>query len=70
MSVLFLLVPVVLLVVLAAVLTFVWAVRRGQFDDLTTPSLRALRDDEPPPPETPARGAPPNQGEAAPPPER
>ena len=49
MSVLFLLVPVVLLVVLAAVITFVWAARRGQFDDLTTPAIRvALEDDSAP----------------------
>jgi cbb3-type cytochrome oxidase maturation protein len=48
MSVLFVLVPVVLVVVLAAVLTFAWAARRGQFDDLTTPAWRALHDDEPP----------------------
>ena len=26
---------------------FVWAARRGQFDDLETPGLRMLHDDEP-----------------------
>ena len=47
MSVLFVLVPLVLVLVLAAVIAYLWAVRRGQFDDLETPALRALHDDEP-----------------------
>ena len=45
MSVMFVLVPVALLVVLVAVIAFVCAARRGQFDDLTTPALRAVHDD-------------------------
>ena len=49
MSVLFVLVPTVLLVVAAAVVAYLWAARRGQFDDLTTPALRVLHDDEPAP---------------------
>ena len=48
MSVIFIVLPVALVVVLAAVVAFLWATRRGQFDDLTTPALRALHDDEPP----------------------
>ena len=46
MSVLYIVVPLALLVVLVAVFAFVWAAQRGQFDDLTTPALRALHDDE------------------------
>ncbi len=46
MSVIFIVLPVVLVVVLAAVVAFLWAARRGQFDDLTTPALRALQEDE------------------------
>jgi cbb3-type cytochrome oxidase maturation protein len=49
MSVLFVVVPVALVVVLAAVGAYLWAARRGQFDDLTTPAIRALHDDDPPP---------------------
>ncbi len=54
MSVLYLVVPLALLVVGAAVLAFIWASGRGQFDDLDTPALRMLHDDgeathEPPP---------------------
>ncbi len=46
MNVLYMLLPLALLLATAAVLTFVWAVRRGQFDDLETPAIRMLFDDE------------------------
>ena len=46
MSVIFLVLPLALIVVLAAVAAFAWAARRGQFDDLTTPAIRMLHDDE------------------------
>jgi len=45
-SVLYVLVPLVLLLVLVAVIAYLWAARRGQFDDLDTPALRALHDDD------------------------
>jgi len=32
----------------AAIWAFVWAVRRGQFDDLDTPAIDILRDDDAP----------------------
>ena len=51
MSVLYLVVPVALVLVGAAVAAFAWAARRGQFDDLTTPAMRALQDDSEKPPE-------------------
>lgn len=41
----FVLVPVALVVVLVAVIAYIWAARRGQFDDLTTPAIRALQDE-------------------------
>ena len=41
----FLILPLALIVVFAAVIAFVWAARRGQFDDLETPAMRALHDD-------------------------
>jgi cbb3-type cytochrome oxidase maturation protein len=47
MSVLYVIVPAVLVVVAAAVAAYVWAAKRGQFDDLTTPALRMLHDDPP-----------------------
>ncbi|HEY6827164.1 MAG TPA: cbb3-type cytochrome oxidase assembly protein CcoS [Gemmatimonadaceae bacterium] len=46
MSVIFLVLPLALIVVAAAVFAFVWATRRGQFDDLDTPALRMLHDDD------------------------
>jgi cbb3-type cytochrome oxidase maturation protein len=56
MSIIFIVLPLALLVVLAAVGAFVWAARRGQFDDLDTPAIRAaLEDDDVPG----ARGTPP-----------
>ena len=46
MSMLFLVLPAAVLIASLAVVAFVWAVRRGQFDDLDTPPLRVLGDDE------------------------
>jgi cbb3-type cytochrome oxidase maturation protein len=62
MSVIFIVLPLALLVVLAAVIAFVWAARRGQFDDLETPAIRALHDD----PERKRDGAPPPPGRPSP----
>ena len=50
MSVIYVVLPLALLLVLAAVLAFVWAARRGQFDDMDTPALRMLHDDDDIPP--------------------
>lgn len=51
MNILLLLIPISLLMLGAAVGAFVWAVRRGQFDDLDTPALDILDDhDRPAPP--------------------
>ena len=49
MSVLYVVVPLALLVVGAAVWAYLWAARDGQFDDLATPAVRALHDDPPAP---------------------
>ncbi|MDX1529934.1 MAG: cbb3-type cytochrome oxidase assembly protein CcoS [Rhodothermales bacterium] len=54
MSVLYLLVPLALLLAGAGVLAFRWAVRSGQFDDVETPALRILLDDEAPPERAPS----------------
>lgn len=45
MSVIFLVLPLALLIVAAAVWAFVWSARRGQYDDLETPAIRAVQDD-------------------------
>ena len=46
MSVIYIVLPLALVVVAGAVAAFVWAANRGQFDDLDTPSVRVLHDDE------------------------
>ena len=53
MSVLYIVVPLALLIVAGAVAAFIWATRSGQFDDLSTPGVRVLFDEEaaPKPPE-------------------
>lgn len=50
MSILLLLVPLSVMLLGLAAWAFVWAVRRGQFDDLDTPALDILVDDEGAPP--------------------
>ena len=45
MTILLLLVPISLALLGLAIWAFVWAVRRGQFDDLDTPPLDILRED-------------------------
>jgi len=55
MSVVFIVLPLALLVVLVAVGAFAWAAWRGQFDDLDTPAIRMLHDDEVPRRREPAR---------------
>jgi cbb3-type cytochrome oxidase maturation protein len=45
MSIMYVILPVALIVVFIAVVAFVWAARKGQFDDLETPAMRALHDD-------------------------
>lgn len=69
MNILLALIPISLLLLLAAVGAFLWAVKGGQFDDLDTPALDMLRDDDrpAPPPGAGARSAPGTGAEAAPP---
>ncbi|HSU38072.1 MAG TPA: cbb3-type cytochrome oxidase assembly protein CcoS [Polyangiaceae bacterium] len=45
MTVLFVVLPLAVLLSGLAALAFVWATRRGQFDDLETPALRLLTDE-------------------------
>jgi cbb3-type cytochrome oxidase maturation protein len=56
MHILFLLIGISLVLALGFLGAFFWSVRRGQQDDLYTPGLRVLIDDEPPEatPESPA----------------
>ncbi|MBW8312632.1 MAG: cbb3-type cytochrome oxidase assembly protein CcoS [Rhizobium sp.] len=56
MNILLALIPISLLLLGAAIWAFLWAVRGGQFDDLDTPALDMLRDEDRP---APPRAAPP-----------
>jgi cbb3-type cytochrome oxidase maturation protein len=49
MNILLLLVPLALMLLVVAILAFAWAVRGGQFEDLDTPALSILADDDDPP---------------------
>ncbi len=53
MTILLMLIPISLILLAAAVWAFVWAVRRGQFDDLDTPALDILDSDDRPAPGDP-----------------
>jgi cbb3-type cytochrome oxidase maturation protein len=46
MSVIYILLPLAVVFAFAFVGAFVWSLRRGQFDDLDAPPLRALFGDE------------------------
>lgn len=46
MNILYLLIPLALLVLSVAVWIFFWAVGSGQFDDLDTPAMRVILDDD------------------------
>ena len=50
MSILYVLIPLALLILGGAVWAFFWAVGSGQFDDLDTPAVRILMDDDKAPP--------------------
>jgi cbb3-type cytochrome oxidase maturation protein len=45
-SVIYVLLPVAALLAVAGVAAFIWAVRHGQLDDLDTPPVRMLFDEE------------------------
>ena len=51
MNILYLLIPLGLLLLGLAVAAFFWAVGSGQFDDLDTPAVRIIMDDDTKPPE-------------------
>jgi cbb3-type cytochrome oxidase maturation protein len=46
MTILYLVVPLALVIVSVGVLGYLWAVKNGQMDDLETPGIRVIRDDQ------------------------
>ena len=51
MSSLYILVPISLVLLAVAILGFLWAVERRQFEDLDSPAWRVLLDDDAAPPQ-------------------
>ena len=51
MGVLYFMIASSLLVALSFLAAFLWSVRTGQFDDVSTPALRILNDDPMPEPQ-------------------
>ena len=45
MNILYLLIPLAMVIVAAAMMAFRWATRDGQFDDMETPAIRILMDE-------------------------
>jgi cbb3-type cytochrome oxidase maturation protein len=60
MSILYLMIPMGIILVVAALWVFFWAVDNGQFDDLESPAWRILLDDDtkPPDPSSPKQARP------------
>lgn len=50
MIILYLLIPLSLVLLAFALWAFFWAVRQGQFDDLSSPATQILLDDDSAPP--------------------
>ncbi|MCW8963415.1 MAG: cbb3-type cytochrome oxidase assembly protein CcoS [Gammaproteobacteria bacterium] len=46
MNILYLIIPLSVLLVIAIIWVFLWAVRSGQFDDMEGPAHRILMDDD------------------------
>ena len=46
MEIIYVLLPLSIVLALGALVGYFWAVKRGQFDDLETPSRRILFDDD------------------------
>jgi cbb3-type cytochrome oxidase maturation protein len=52
MTIIYVVLPLALLIVGVALWAYTWAARTGQFDDLDTPAIRVVHDDEPRAPRT------------------
>ncbi len=48
MSVIYIVLPIAIVLAVAAVAAFIWATRTGQYDDMDSPALRMLNDEEEP----------------------
>lgn len=46
MTVVYVVLPLALVIAIVAIIAFIWATRSGQFDDMETPGMRMLHDDD------------------------
>lgn len=46
MSVIYVILPLAILLVIIFVASFIWATRTGQYDDLDSPAVRMLHDED------------------------
>ena len=46
MTVIYIVLPLVLIIAIGAIIAFIWAARSGQIDDLETPALRVLHEED------------------------
>jgi cbb3-type cytochrome oxidase maturation protein len=46
MSVIYIVLPLALVLAGIGLAAFIWSVRKGQYDDLDTPAIRMLHDDD------------------------
>lgn len=46
MNIIVLLIPIAILLAATFVTAFIWSARKGQYDDLDTPAMRIIFDDE------------------------
>lgn len=46
MSVIYLVLPLAILLAIGFIAAFIWATRSGQYDDMDSPAIRMLHDDE------------------------
>ena len=65
MSVLFIMIPLALLLAAIGIIAFVLAAKSGQFDDLDTPALRAVFDDDETNPGAPSEPSPAPSGQTS-----
>lgn len=56
MNIIYVLIPLSVVLMTLAIAFFFWAVKHDQFDDLDTPALDILDEDEHPKPDQPKRG--------------
>ena len=66
MDVIYLLIPIALLLIIAAVAAFFWAVRNHQFEDMEGPAHSILFDEQPEDIADSANNKPPETGNATP----